>query len=325
MTTSGDPTSNLDNSLVGTDFRYVNSRLPGGRSLEADAWYQQTDTEGLTGDDTAAGMGFRIPSNTGFRGGMAMKRIESNFNPAVGFISRTGIEDRTAEFGHTWRPRGGSIQSLFSGLDAQRITFLDDDRVQSEVLSLRAFEVDTQSRDQLQVRLISNEEGLRDEFEISPGVIIPAGDYSFDEREVGITTGNQRKVSGGLTYRGGEFFDGERLGLTGLIAWRPNKHFRGSIEYDYNDVELPQGDFIVRLVRLQLETAFSSTWSWVNLIQYDNVSETVGVNSRLHWIPEAGREGFVVLNHNLDDLDRDDTFNSTYSELTLKFSYTFRF
>ena len=38
-----------------------------------------------------------------------------------------------------------------------------------------------------------------------------------------------------------------------------------------------------------------------------------------------GREGFIVLNHNLDDRDRDDTFHSTYSELTLKFSYTFRF
>jgi hypothetical protein len=61
------------------------------------------------------------------------------------------------------------------------------------------------------------------------------------------------------------------------------------------------------------------------MLNYDNVSEAVGVNSRLHWIPEAGREAFVVLNHNLDDLDRDDSFHSTYSELTLKFSYTFRF
>jgi hypothetical protein len=210
-------------------------------------------------------------------------------------------------------------------LDAQRITFLDDDSVQSEVFSFRAFEIDTQARDQLQVRFIANEEGLRDPFEISPGVIIPAGNYSFDEREIGVSTGNQRKVSGGVTYRGGDFYDGERLGLIGSIAWRPNKHFRGSVEYDYNDVDLPQGSFIVRLVRLQLETAFSSTWSWVNLIQYDNVPEAVGVNSRLDWISEAGREAFVVLNHNLDDRDRDDSFNSTYSELTLKFSYTFRF
>jgi hypothetical protein len=70
---------------------------------------------------------------------------------------------------------------------------------------------------------------------------------------------------------------------------------------------------------------FSSTLSWVNLIQYDNISETAGLNSRVHWIPEAGREGFLVLNHNVEDLDRDNSFHSSFAELTVKFGYTFRF
>ena len=79
------------------------------------------------------------------------------------------------------------------------------------------------------------------------------------------------------------------------------------------------------MVRLSLETAFTSTLSWINLIQYDNVSETVGINSRLHWIPQAGREAYLVLNHNIDDADRDGIYHSSFSELTLKYSYTFRF
>jgi hypothetical protein len=70
---------------------------------------------------------------------------------------------------------------------------------------------------------------------------------------------------------------------------------------------------------------FSSTVSWVTLLQYDNFSETVGINSRLHWIPQAGREAFIVLNHGLQDFDRDDTFKSANADLTLKYSYTFRF
>ena len=82
---------------------------------------------------------------------------------------------------------------------------------------------------------------------------------------------------------------------------------------------------MTRVVRVSLEAVFSSKLAWINLIQYDNVSETVGVNSRLHWIPQAGREAFLVLNHNLQDLDRDDDFHSSFSELTLKYGYTFRF
>ena len=88
--------------------------------------------------------------------------------------------------------------------------------------------------------------------------------------------------------------------------------FRASISYDYNDVQLPQGDFVVRLARVGLDYIMSAKLSWVNLIQYDNATETTGINSRLHWIPEAGRELFVVLNHNLEDFDRDESLPLRY-------------
>jgi hypothetical protein len=71
--------------------------------------------------------------------------------------------------------------------------------------------------------------------------------------------------------------------------------------------------------------AFSSTVSWVNLIQYDNVTETMGANLRVVWIPEAGKEFYFVINQNLQDFDRDNTFQSLTSDVTAKMSYTFRF
>ena len=71
--------------------------------------------------------------------------------------------------------------------------------------------------------------------------------------------------------------------------------------------------------------AFSSSLYWITLIQYDNVSEEVGVNTRLQWIPKAGQEGFIVFNHNLQDLDKDNSFHSAASDFSVKFKYTFRF
>jgi hypothetical protein len=326
IATSGNPAANLDNSLAGADFRYINSRLPGGRSIEADVWYQQSESEEASGaDDAAAGFSVRMPNNTGFRGGLGHKRIESQFEPGLGFVSNPGIDDTTAEFGHTWRPHGGAIQTVFSGIDANRIEYLDDGSVQTEVVALRALEIETSGRDQFHARLYSTDEGLREEFEIWQGVVLPAGFYSFDEYELRIGTGNQRKLSGFVELRQGDFYSGERTRITTQMAWRPNRNFRAAVEYEYNDVTLPEGDFIARLARLTLEAAFSSKLSWVNLIQYDNFSETIGVNSRLHWVPQAGREGFIVVNHNLEDLDRDNDFHSTFSEATVKFGYTFRF
>ena len=60
-------------------------------------------------------------------------------------------------------------------------------------------------------------------------------------------------------------------------------------------------------------------------MQYDNVSEVMGFNSRLHWIPEAGRQAFLVFNYGLIDRDKDNTFTSTNTDISLKFNYTFRF
>ena len=57
----------------------------------------------------------------------------------------------------------------------------------------------------------------------------------------------------------------------------------------------------------------------------DNVLNTLGINSRLHWIPQAGREAFLVLNHNMRDIDGQRTFRSDSAELTAKINYTFRF
>ena len=60
-------------------------------------------------------------------------------------------------------------------------------------------------------------------------------------------------------------------------------------------------------------------------MQYDNVSEIVGINTRLQWIPEAGQEGFIVLNYNMEDEDKDNKFRSLNADLSIKFTYTFRF
>src|SRR5690606_12745819 len=89
IVTNGNPTANVDNSLAGVDFLYRNTRLPGGRSFETDLWYQQSDTEGLDGEDAAYGMSLRLPASEGFRGIVQYKAYERNFNPALGFLNRS--------------------------------------------------------------------------------------------------------------------------------------------------------------------------------------------------------------------------------------------
>ena len=95
--------------------------------------------------------------------------------------------------------------------------------------------------------------------------------------------------------------------------------------YTLNDINLPYGDFRNTLFSLRADIAFSATWSWENFAQYDNVSDSLGINSIMRWIPIAGREFLLVFNRDFFDPNETRSFISRSTDLTAKFSYTFRF
>ncbi len=326
--TDGDPASNRDNSVYGLDFRYQNTRLAGGQTIEGDVWYQRSDTPGLNGDDAAYGLALRSPNNTGLRGGIGFKEVQANFNPAMGYINRANIQDYTADVGYTHFFRDSFLQTAYTGIDAQKVNVIGGG-LQSQVLAFRLLELDTNSRDRVSFQYQTNKEVVRNAFAVynAPDrrVLIQPGNYSFNESTVAFNTAGQREFSGRFSMTQGDFYNGERNNLNGSLSWTQSRNFVMSMSYDWNDITLPQGDFITRLTSLSTQVAFSSTLYWVSLVQYDNLSEEVGVNTRLQWVPRAGQEGFIVLNYNLQDKDKDNSFESATSDLSVKFKYTLRF
>jgi hypothetical protein len=340
IVTDGDPQSNNDSSLAGTDFRYRNSRLPGNRLLEGQAWYQESDNTGLntrtgspfTDDENRAfGLGVSMPNSVGWRGSMSSRQVEENFYPAVGFVDRIDIRDQALDFGHQWRYVDKALRSFYTGFDGYRVEKLDTGIEESKILALRAT-LQNNTQDSLFMRAVVNQEFLDEPFVIyvapdDPAfrVVIPVGDYTFTDYRIGIDSGDQRKIALRLSLTTGEYYHGSHRNAGSEVSWRPSPKFRFGLNYDAHEIDLPEGLFTVRQTTLRAELVFSSRLSWVNLFQYDNVTENLGFNSRLHWIPQAGREGFIVLNRNLSDVDRDDSFAPVSADLAVKFSYTWRF
>ena len=91
-----------------------------------------------------------------------------------------------------------------------------------------------------------------------------------------------------------------------------------------NVVDLPRGSFTSHLGSFRTDVAFNSRWSWSNLIQYDNVSEVLGANSRLRYEPVAGRELLLILNHSFG-VELDNSLFSIGTDFIMKVSYTFRY
>lgn len=326
--TDGDPGSDRDNTVAGVDFRYLNTRLASGRQIEGDAWYQQSDTPGLDGDDAAFGFGLRSPNNSGLRGGVAFREVQENFYPAMGYVNRSNVRDYRADVGYTRFFNQGFVQEAGAAIDVQRINEIDGG-LQSQVEVYNLLEVTTNTRDDFDLNFVRNREVVRRPFTLysEPGkeIRIEPGDYRFNEWNVEVGTGNQRMFSGFFAWTHGDFYNGDRDNFGVGFNWNQSRYFRMGVDYNWNDIRLPQGDFTIRLTSLNTQVAFSSQLFWVSLLQYDNVSEVLGINTRLQWIPKAGQEGFIVLNYNLEDQDKDNTFHSATADLSIKFRYTFRY
>ena len=331
IVTDGNPQGNIDNTLVGTDIRYRNTSFY-GNTVEASAFYQQTDTDGLASQDNASyGLNVFLPNAQGWQGLYQYKRVEENFFPAVGFVNNTDVQDHHGNFGyrHFLAP-DSFFRSIALLAEGYRSENLDDGSLNTENINLRLTSF-SNTNDSYWTRYNYFKEVLRQPFTIfrasdnSRTITIPAGEYAWADGFLGITLGGQRRLSGGLQLQGGEFYNGTHFQKNGSVTWRPNRNFSATFSFTENRIKLPDGHFTLRLYGLNSQYVFSSTLSWTNLIQYDNISENMGLNSRLHWIPKAGQQAFLVLNWGLTDADKDNHFVSTVADLSLKVNYTFRF
>jgi hypothetical protein len=322
IATYGDPRSNDRNALVGFDFQYRNTRLAGGQALESEIWYQKTDTDGLDGRDEAFGFNVAVPNTSKWRGGIGFKELQENFSPRLGFANRTGVRNYFASIAYTHRPRNSFLRTALAGLNYRRFDRIDGS-LDTEVIFLSLAQLENQRGDKLSLAHFQTTQGLIEPFEISQGVILPVDEYEYRGSILNLTSGSQRPLQGQIQARFGEFFTGDQLSFDAKVTWRPSKHYGATVRLIRDDIRLAEGAFVTRLLSLENEIVFSARWAWVTLAQYDNVSDSLGVHSRLHWIPRAGREMFIVLNH--DFVDQADELRSTNSQLVVKFNYTFRF
>ena len=215
-------------------------------------------------------------------------------------------------------------------MDGYRAEWLSSGELSSQDIGLR-LSLFNRSRDRFFARLVQAKEVLINDFSIfrasdgSRSVVIPGGNYTFNEARVFLNTGTHRKLSANLSVWAGEFYDGDHVEFRSALTWRPSNQLEFGLTHNENSIKLPGGDFKVRQINLQANFSLNTRWSWNNLVQYDNVSELMGLNSRLVYIPEAGQQAILVFNYGAQDRDKDNNFTSTNTDLSLRVAYTFRY
>ena len=173
------------------------------------------------------------------------------------------------------------------------------------------FSTELETSDRLGMTFADNYEFLVRPFEPGPGVVLPVGGYGFRDVEATYTVGAQRRLTGIVTVRGGEYFNGNirSIGFSrGRVALTPELSVEPTLSENW--IDTPQGSFHTRLIVSRVTYTFSPRMFFGGLIQYNSAANTVSTNLRLRWEYSPGSEIFVVYTEDRDaDPLRPDRFD----------------
>ena len=229
--------------------------------------------------------------------------MQPNFNPALGFLYRRDYERARLWGAYSHRPQGHPwMRRLVTFLSLERHDTYSTGELETASYWWRPIHIETHRGDQYSLSVQDTQEVLAEPFTVAGGTVIPAGEYEESGYELEAEWARERVLAPSMAFAKIGYYGGEQLTLTGSFDWRPSSRWYARVSYQYNDVVLPDSHFETRLIQVRANLAFNVKWSWVNLIQYDNLSESVGINSRLRWNPRAGEDLYVVWNHDFDAL-----------------------
>jgi hypothetical protein len=318
--THGDPRGGGDNSLVGADFTYANNALPGNRTISASAALQATDSDLAGGTGTAAT--FKVNFiNDPYTFTAWFSRVSERYDPALGFVSRTGVANVHLMNYYNFRSATKYLRLIQPYVETDQVTDLDYRRLDHVVWVGTYFE--NRYGDNLNVWVNDAGETYDTPFAIRPGIVIPTGRHNWNAFQAELNTSTSRPMDVSLRWRHGGYLTGDGDDYQTIIAVRPNTRLQLSLSGLLRDFRLPQGDFQVRVGSARISYTFTPDLQLSLLGQYDNISESLGVNFRLKWTPVPGNDFYLVFNQGYDtSLER---FRPVASDLSLKGTWTYRF
>ncbi|HAK95983.1 MAG TPA: hypothetical protein DCM87_13580 [Planctomycetes bacterium] len=329
IVTAGDPNSERENVLGGADFGYRTTSLFGDHVLQGNMFFMGTYTEETAGaaeapDGTGLSFGGNLSlPNDVYSASIGFYQVDEEFEPALGFAPRRGVRAYTGSASFKPRPESwNAVRQLFFTYSNSHFTDLANElETASHTLTPLSFLFE--SGDSVYASVSGTLDAPGEDFEIHPGVVIPAGEYWWPSGRVGLDSSNARPIEIECEGSTGGFYDGRKTACWGAVEVRPIKYFGVRMGYSVNAIRLPEGDFDTQLASVRARFTFTPNLAWHNLVQYDSVSETAGYNSRLVWEFRPGAKAYLVLNQIIDRADHRLTWLE--SEAVLKVGMAFRF
>ena len=321
INTVGDPNSNDDSYMIGTDFNYRNTKFLNGKTLRA-SLYSMANFDEETDWNYAHGGSIYYPNDIIYTG-VSYYEIDEDFKPKLGFTRRTGVRRYGSAFSIS--PRTENIKWLrrYSFAYFNHLYTSLENEIETQKHSFYIPRLDFESGLQMAFEIEREFDKPDQDFEVSGGGVVPSGEYWITDYNLDIDFPDSGLINGGLGYVFGDWYHGKKQTAYTRIGYDPAKWLNTSLSYTYNNFELPNNEFDAQIASLNARINFTPDMGWSHLFQYDNVSESLGYNTRFFWEFQPGKKFYAVLRQNYGDENH--LWDLRRSEFSIKLASTFRF
>ena len=274
----------------------IDGRWGIGENLSLSAWAAKTSTPGLNGRDEAY-TAKAIYDSAMWASRLEYGQVGEDFNPEVGFLSRSDFRRVTAFLMRRIRP-----DDMWGLLEVRPHVsyrgYWDFDGFQETGWLHNDIHWEFRNGYEIHTGVNLTHEGVKDAFDIVDGVTIQPGTYEHAEVTIVFHTNQAAPLSFELQTVIGGRFGGDRVSLEPTLRYRIGETFSSELSYNYNDLDLPVpgGQFKANLARLRLSYSFTPKILLQALVQYNELDDILGTNLRFSWLQSANAGFYLVYN-----------------------------
>lgn len=320
--TYGNALGEDQNMVVGADLKLASSTFQGNKNFSFFLFGLKSNTKEVSGNDASWGAQAVYPNDL-ISARLGYHQIQKNFVAGMGFVPRTNINESYGELKFGPRPNKWGIMQIQFGGEFDYISNIESSDLETREIKLQPLGFRFMSGEEISYSFVNQYEMLTEDFNIFEDYVIPKGNYEWWYQVIQLETKGARNLWGEASYRFGDFFNGGRKDVIVQANWKVAVPFFLGGTFTQSNVKLPEGEFTANIYQLNANILFSPNVTLYNYFQYDNATNSIGLQSRFQWILKPGNE--VILAWTSNFLKPEDNFYMDESVIRLKLKYNIRF
>lgn len=249
--------------------------------------------------------------------------LGKNFNAEVGFVPQQSVYNGyTYSFNRaamTFYPRRGPVTNMGPGIEFDRTQKLDG--FFTDKIYIADYTINYRNTGKFFGQVQRIFQWLPQSFNpIDPktDVSFPAGQqFEWTEWNAQYNSDSRKLFTYTVKASGGQFYDGDKKGLSGTLSYRYQPYGNVTVTYDYNDIRLSYGSAKFLLISPRVDLTFTNKLFFTTIVQYNTRADNVGLNARFQWRFKPASDFFVVYTENYFQ----DNLQSRNRALVLKLTY----